>query len=113
MTVTVPALAMALADLEATGAALAAAVRQQLVDQFECDDVCEGGINSLIGSPNPLIPGKNYTYTSAEAAVKMREPWREARRAVVNTEAYIEECRAKFVRAQLVARLSAATEARR
>ena len=102
----IPPLEIALADLESTGKALADAIRQQLVDQFECDDVLEGGINSMIGSPN-MRTGKNHSYTSAESEAKLGEPWREARRAVVNAEAFIEECRAKFLRAQIIARLAA------
>lgn len=101
----IPDVEIALADLDAAGKQLAEAIRQQLDDQFAADDTLQALINSKIGSPNELT-GKNHSYTSAEAWAKDTSDWRDARKAVVHAEAFVEELRVAVDRARLIARLA-------
>lgn len=101
-----PAPEVAIADMMKAGEELAGAIRSQLDFQVAADTILREGIDTIIGSPNPRSPGRNHSFTSAEEAVKEQAEWQTARREVVMAEAWIEDRRANFLRAQLVARLS-------
>lgn len=101
----IPAVEIALADLTAAGQQLAEAIRQQLDDQFAADDTLQALINSKIGSLNEMT-NRNHSYTSAEESAKNTTDWRDARRAVVHSEAFVEELKVAVARATLVARLA-------
>lgn len=102
----IPDVEVALADLTAAGRQLAEAIREHADAQFAADDMLSALINAKIGSPNDMT-GRNHTYTSAEDwAKKQSSEWRDARRAVVHAEAFVEELRVAVERARLIARLA-------
>lgn len=103
--VKIPDVEVALADLTAAGKQLAEAIREQLDAQFAADDMLSALINSKIGSPNELT-NRNHSHESAKGWARETTEWRDARRAVVHSEAFVEELRVAVDRARLVARLA-------
>lgn len=96
---------LAIEDISLRASDLTQAILFEQAAITERDDYLTALVNSLIGQPNPMLGGKPYSQTSAEAAAKEDERYKELCAARVDAECARLRASAAYEVARLSARL--------
>lgn len=96
-------------DAYVVGSDLAQIVRSEHDAIVRRDRIFTAAVAQLLGTVNPLTPGKNYTQTAAEAAAKQREDYQAAQRDRIALEAERIEFETRLECAKLTAKLAVRT----